>query len=507
MVSELPGAHVYGRLRVGAASARRAADDAAAVAANARAHLDATAGERLAALQQLARLQLPELSSSTAASAWPEAAAELQALEAQRTARAAELHRELDAATAARQAAEDTLAAATRDLDALVARRDALQAEIARALAATAGYPEQQKATQQAEVALARDLSRSEELAAEAKQKLPPYEQSRLFQYLWRRRFGTPDYTATGFARRMDTRLAGFVGYARAAASYRFLQVTPKLVADQVAKRTAEVAAMHQALAAQEDEVAGRHGLPKVLAEGEALGARRGKALEALEQAQRRLAAAQTNLRDEAGSHGRFHTAAVQRLSDVLARAETAALERRASATPDPTDDRLVAQIRAANAELARLSADLPRLEAEARRLDSIADGLEDVLTRFRRQEYDSGRCSFAGIDPGALVDDVCDGRLGHEDLWDRLKSGQRFRAAPTTTVDSATVLHGIGFALRIAGAVADIALSSRSSSRSSGSFGGSFGSSRSSGGGFGGGGFSSGGGFGGGGFTSGKGF
>ena len=68
---------------------------------------------------------------------------------------------------------------------------------------------------------------------------------------------------------------------------------------------------------------------------------------------------------------------------------------------------------------------------------------------------------------------------------------------------NTASVLQGIGFALRIAGAVADIASSSRGRS-SGGGFGGLGGRS---GGGFGGGGFSSGGGFGGGGFTSGKGF
>lgn len=510
MVGNHAGAHVYSTMRAGALEARGRADAAAAVANRARAELDAITRERLAAVQQLARTQLPELSSTAAAAAWPDAAAELQQFEQQRQARTAELQREIAAAEQEGREFEQLLQQATEALDAVVARREQLLASVAAKLAADAGYSQQLSAATQAEVGLARDLERAEELALEAKAKLPPYEGSRLFQYLWLRKFGTPEYAATGFTRRMDRRLADFIGYSQAVGSYRFLKTTPQIVRLQVQRRTEEVKAMRAELDARQEQEQAAVGLPSVFAEGETLGKRREQVLADLQAAQQRRARASAALREETGARGAFHEAAVRRLAEYLERAETTVLERRARATADPADDAFVARIRNATAELARVATEVPALDAEARRLDHIADGLEDLLSRFRHHEYDSGRSYFTMIEPRDLLRGVQEGQLGYEDFWDQLTRSHRFRQTQiaTGTQNTASVLQGVGFALRIAGAVADIAMSSGRSHRSSSSSrsGGGF----SSGGGFGGGGggFSSGGGIGGGGgFTSGKGF
>lgn len=505
MVGNHAGPHVYEQLRSGAAEARRAADAAAAVAARARSLVDAVAAERLAAVQKLADAQLPELSAAAAHAAWPEAAPDLLQFEQQRQARAAELQREIATAEDGRGYAEERLQQATAALDATMDRRDELVAKATALLAADPQHAGEVAAAAQAEVALARDLERAEELAAEAKQKLPPYEQSRLFQYLWTRQFGTPQYRGRGFTARMDRRLAEFVGYAQAVGSYRFLLSTPALVKLEVERRTSQVQAMRKALDAREDAAELSVGLPPVLAEVTALTSQREAAQREHEVASLRLARAHAALRDEAGSRGQFHAQALRRLGDYLSRAELVTLEGRARATPGLEDDALVARIRTATAELQSAAAELPRLEADARRLDGIADGLEEVLLRFQRHDFASSRSFFTSAEPGVLLRDVREGRIGYEDFWTTLERAHRAR--PTQLVQSgsntASVLQGIGFALRIAGAVADIASSSRGRS-SGGGFGGLGGRS---GGGFGGGGFSSGGGFGGGGFTSGKGF
>jgi hypothetical protein len=511
MVGNHAGPHVLAQLRAGAQQARADADAAAAVALRVRTQIDAISAERLQAVQQLARTQLPELSSASATTAWPEAVPELTELEQRRQAAQSRLQQEVAAAERDRVAADELLQQATMALDALVERRDELAARAAAALAADADYTAKREAAAQAEVALARDLERAEEIAAEAKQKRPAYERSRLFQYLWQRRFGAPDHAATGFTARMDRRLAEFIGYSRAAASYRYLTTTPAIVGLEVERRTEQVKSMRAELDRREDAADAEVGLPPVIAEGEALAARRDTALQQAEAAQQRLLRAHAAMRDEAGDRGKFHAEALSRLAGFLARAELVALEKRARSTPDPADDALVARIREASDELQKVAAEAPALEAEARRLDSIADGLEDLLVRFRRSDFDSSRSYFTATDPSRLVDDVRGGRIGYEDLWDELKRSQRFRETQLvhSSSDTASVLRGVGFALKIAGAVADIAMSSRGRS-SGGGFGGGFGGfggSR-SGGGFGGGGFSSGRGFGGGGgFTSGKGF
>lgn len=503
------GAEVFSRLRMDAAAARAEANGAAAAARQVRDHADALGRERLQTLRELAAMQLPELNDATAGQTMPELVAEMQAFERQRQQRAADVAQQMAAIERAAAERSQQLHTVTGELDALVARRDALLAEVGKQLAADPQYPALSAAATQAEVRLARDVARAEELRREAKQKLPDYEGSRLFQYLWRREFGTPQYRSQGFVARTDRRLAEFIGYTAAAASYRFLRTTPELVRLEVERRTDEVKTLRQRLEAMEDRVEQQLGLPTVVQDVERRITIRDELVKAATEAGQQLAGLHQRLRDEVGSRGTFHAQAVQRLASLLARFESAALERHASSTPDPRDDRLVAALRTCTEELAKVGREAETLEAEALRRDAIADGLEDVLLRFRQRDFDAGRSEFDDLDLERVLREARGGGLPAEHLWGILQSTQRFRMPPVVHHGQRTgdLLAGIGLALEVASIFTGGGShggSRRSSSRSSSggfSSGGGFGS--------GGGGFSSGSGFGGGGggFSSGRGF
>ena len=211
-------------------------------------------------------------------------------------------------------------------------------------------------------------------------------------------------------------------------------------------------------------------------------------------------------MRDEAGARGAFHQQALERLLAFLARAETASLERRARQTPDPRDDQLVAELRTCTEALQRAAAEAPPLEQQAQRRDAIADELENLLLLFRRADFDAGRSEFVDVDLDRMRGEIISGALPATDVWQLLRSRQRFREPPVVHHSHRTtnVLQGIGLALQVASVIADVAgAASRSSSRSSSSS--SSGSSRGrSGGGFGTGGSFGGGG---GGFSTGRSF
>jgi len=508
---DLSGSQVFDQMRDAATAARREADAAAAAARVVHDRLDALGQQRLATLQQLATTQLPELNVATAGGTMPELVAEMQQFEQRRQQRAAELAAALAGHERTMAVRSAELASHTADLDCVVARRDALLADIQRRLAADGDYTALSAQTTQVEVKLARDAERANELRAEAKAKLPPYEKSALFRYLWRRGFGTPEYVWTGFTARMDRRLAEFVGYGRAVASYRFLKTTPELVRLAVERRTAEVEALRERLQAREDAVEAEFGLPAVQEDVDRRVAERERLVAAIEALQREITGVHQAIRDEVGSRGTFHDQALRRLTEFLARAETGVLERHARSTPGPEDDRLVAALRDGGAELARLGAEVGPLDREAHRRDAIADGLEDLLVRFRRAEYDAGRSEFEALDLDRLLADARTGGLPAEDLWRALRSCQRFRPPPLArhADRSDKVLSGVGLALQVASVLANVAISS--SRRSSGggfSIGGGFGSRSSSSSGMrigGGGGFSTGRTIGGGGFSTGK--
>ena len=499
-------------LRAAATDARRAASAAEHAAGTLRERLARLSAERLATLRELAATQLPELSERAASATLPEFASEIAAFETARELRRSELTAQIAANEANRTELAERLADVTARLNAVVAERDRLLLEAEQRLAQDPQHPPLAARATQAEVRLARDGARAEELSAEARDKLPPYEQSRLFQYLWRRSFGTGAYRARGFVARCDRRLAEFIGYRRAADSYRFLQTTPRLVRAEVERREQEVAELRGRLRATELAVEAELGVPALQAQGQELGAERERLVEQDERLQHELRAAHAALRDEVGARGAFHARAVERLTALMADAEAVRLEQHARATADVRDDELVARLRDHAKELAAFSTEAPQRDHEAVRLDAIADELEALLVRFRRAEFDAGRSRFRDLSLAPLMRDAAAGRIAGDALWQTLQAAQHFERPPRTHhVDrSEQVLHGIGLALRIAGAVAGAATRNSRGSRGGGFGGvriggGGFGSG--SGGGFGGGGFRSGGGFGGGGFTSGKGF
>ncbi|MCC7398187.1 MAG: hypothetical protein IT455_14055 [Planctomycetes bacterium] len=497
------GAEVSARLQHEAAAARAVAAGAAAAAQRVLGRMQALDAERMQTLRELALTQLPELNGATAGQTMPELVAEMQRFERQRQQRATELAASLEAASRRAAAQETALQQVGARLDAALAHRDGLLAEVGRRLAGDAAYAAACSEATQAEVRLARDTARAEELRHEAKQKLPDYEHSRLFQYLWRREFGTPQYRSRGFVARVDRRLAEYIGFAAAAASYRFLLTTPKLVALEVERRTAEVRQLRARIEAAEQTVEDAVGAPAAEQEVERLAAERARAADDLAATTREVAALRQRSHDEAGSRGAFHAEALQRLTGFLARAEAVKLEHHARATPDARDDQLVATLRQLTAELGDVGAEAAALEAEAARTDAVADGLEDLLVRYRHAGFDSGRSEFEDLEVEPLLRDARDGRVSATDLWQRLQAKQRFRRPPSVHHEARSndLLAGIGLALDLASV-----LTGGRSRRSRGGFGGF-----SSGGGFGGGGggFSSGRGFGGGGggFSSGRGF
>ena len=82
--------------------------------------------------------------------------------------------------------------------------------------------------------------ARALEAEREREDKRKPYEADPLFMYLWRRRYGTPDYGATGFTRRMDRWVARLIGFEQARANYHVLLALPDRLHAHAARLRAE---------------------------------------------------------------------------------------------------------------------------------------------------------------------------------------------------------------------------------------------------------------------------
>ena len=86
----------------------------------------------------------------------------------------------------------------------LARQRDQLQEEVADRLKQMPVYEQLTNEAARAEQRLTSNEERMEQLHAEAAEKLPSYDNSRLFSYLYDRKFGTVDYRYRGLTRRLD---------------------------------------------------------------------------------------------------------------------------------------------------------------------------------------------------------------------------------------------------------------------------------------------------------------
>ncbi|MBY0396347.1 MAG: hypothetical protein K2X91_07740, partial [Thermoleophilia bacterium] len=395
--------------------------------------LDATLNDlfdrRGEALLGLARHFLPEISRPAIEANFAGVRAELLRILARKEARERELAEQLARAEdeASRQDAE--LDRVTARLNELVARREELEARVAEVLKADADFQERSRLALQAEQKLHRDEQRAAEVRAEAAEKLPYYEKSALFRYLYDRGYATDDYQIEGLARTLDRWVARLISFVDARNGYEYLKKTPGLVDAEVARRRGLFADLMKQVEAAQAEAAERVGLAAVLREGDALGDTRDALVSAREPLLRQIQAIRAEQDDMARRRDVFYNEALGKYRDFLSETRLALLEQRSRQTPEPQDDALVAEI----AEIDGRVEDLrPRLaEAGARRQSTVAlrDALARIVQRYRQAEFDSQRSYFPdGFDIDAWLRDLETGAADPESLWASLRRHQRFR-------------------------------------------------------------------------------
>ena len=248
------------------------------------------------ALLELARHYLPEISRPVIESTFEGIRGDLFAILAQREARRKELQARLAEGNEEIRRRDAEIDDVTDRLNEKVVLREQLEAKVAEILKGNADFQERSRLALQAEERLHRDEKRVEDMAKEAAEKLPHYDGSRLFRYLYDRGYGTPDYHSKGLVLNLDRWVARLIDYPNARNGYEFLKKTPELVASEVSRRRDQFTELMQQVEAIEKEEADKVGLTAVLAEGDALGTERDRLVQELERLQKQAQDLQAEL-------------------------------------------------------------------------------------------------------------------------------------------------------------------------------------------------------------------
>jgi hypothetical protein len=381
------------------------------------------------ALMELARHYLPQMSRPAVESTMAGVRGELLGLLAEKERFEAGLRNRRKQAEVDLRHLEARLDEITGRLNQKVHEREELEGKVANALKADPAFQERSELAARAEADLHRDEQRVADLQVEASRKLPAFDHSRLFRYLYDRGFGTPDYRHTGLISRLDQWLARLIRFSNARVGYEFLKRTPPLVQSEVLRRRDAFEQLMGQVEALQKERADAMGLTAVLDEGNALGAERDRAVAALDVARKSIAEVDGQLADLASAQSRFYQQAIERFRGFLEKTGSVALEARAKLTPEPKDDELVASVRASEAELSRIEVDQATLGSRRQTAERWSEDLQKIVQRFRSENYDSSRSYFTErLDLAESLNALKRGDFGFEQFWQELAQSQRFR-------------------------------------------------------------------------------
>jgi hypothetical protein len=442
--------------------------------------------QRGEAVLELAQHYLPELNRETIANSFFEVRQELEDVLEKKQAREAELRGQWERSLDRRAELEASLDKTTEELNTLVARRGELEEKLAGLLAEDREFGELSQRAIAAEAELARNESRVGESRKEASDKLPAYKNSRMFQYLLDRGYGTPGYKKRGLTRRLDRWVARLVDFQRAKKSYNFLRVTPELMAAEVKRRRSEFDGLMEQVEAIERRHSDEIGLTQTLEQGVEVGKRRDALVSKIDTEQKQRDEVEKQIAVLSSDKSDFYQQAVARMKRFLESLEESSLDSHARKTASRKDDALVAELRRLGGQVDEARHEIVQMRETFALGQRRGADLSDLSRQFRASEFDSSRSVFKdGFDARPLLDALLRGQTSKQAVWNAMRSHQEFlpqwveqrwdqRGGPSGGVmnnDFSYVLMRV--LAEAAGAM--IEHSTRQGGRSSGGWGGSF--------------------------------
>jgi len=260
--------------------------------------------------------------------------------------------------------------------------------------------------------------------------KKKPYDNDPLFIYLWRRRFGTSEYTAGFLARYLDRMAADFIGYRDARANYAALIEIPLRLREHA---QAQRSAADQQKATLSD------------IERRAMIALGVEAKEAsLAQARETLAAADSDMESKrsllskidqdrsallAGGGNPAYDQALATISAADSADDIVTLYREARRTQTNADEAIVRRIERADGEIEKIDKEVADLRRTSQDLARRRTEVEQVRERFRNAGYDHPNTTFGNdTDIGDVLEGLVKGAIRSGVLWDILRQGYGYR-------------------------------------------------------------------------------
>ena len=270
------------------------------------------------ALVRLAEHYLPELTREAIRNTWAEVRSGVSQVLLRKEDHRRQLHVTLSDVNARRTSCEDDLVAATKRLDVAVAAQQEVAGQVEKELQTDNEFVELSDRAAVAEAALERAEANMEEIDKDSEKKLPDFNDSTLFKYLYDRGFGTPKYTKRGLTRRVDRWLAKYIDYRKARESYEFLRKTPEQMKTIIEEDRAALDTVMDELERKRDAVAESLGLPEKVDRCSELSRKRDEMLANLEELRKETEHIEHELSEMEQTRGPYYREAITLFRDMI---------------------------------------------------------------------------------------------------------------------------------------------------------------------------------------------
>ncbi|MEL7338287.1 MAG: hypothetical protein AAFN70_19000, partial [Planctomycetota bacterium] len=357
--------------------------------------------------------------------------------------------------------AQQRLQHARQQTDAAVLSQEQFLETVAQRLRDDPDFQRLSQLAARAEAELERAEANLAAIEFDAQQKLPPYENSDLFQYLVDADFGTDAYARRGFSRRMDRWVAKLIGFADAKRSYDFLMETPQTMRRVIAEDRDALDEIMSEIERSRDEISSSIGLDDAVQRVVDAQQHAREIVEEMDDMRRNLEHARMQSLQLEAPGGPLYTRAVTLFRDMLSGLQPQLLEDRARQTLEFTDDQIVSQLQRVDQQIEEVDQQFHHRQTLIHRQNEFIGHLGSFIQRFQSAGFDAARSQFDDrLDTIGQLQSIQDGTSSFDQLWSSLQAAHsmgpstmdriaQVAAHPATQVLVNAMAHAAGAALR----------------------------------------------------------
>ncbi len=418
----VPGTEILRRITDFAASINGSEKEARARAMDVSNEIATALANQSDAFRELAQHYLPRLDDDVEGDGWLEMRSVLRDIMLRRDDTRRQLQTRLQVVSTQQSSAETQWKQLSEQLSASAQKVDELTKRLTQKLTADPDLQRLSREAAEGQARLEQATANFGDVESEAKSKLPPYEHSRLFQYLWDSEFDTDRYSRRGMSRRIDRWLSRLIDYPAVAASYRFLTSAPRMMKQVIAEQQKTVKARVEDVQSRQTAAGDALGLPAVQASVSRLKADVDLAFAAMDSAQKLSVSLQHEQAQLDSPDSIFYRDALKAFQALLQKTERSLVAARATNTPELQDDQVVARLRHIDEVVSQKKLQLDQHYAAAEAAEKRTERVNDLLSRCRRAQFgDPQRIFEDSYDLNARLQDLANGVVSGETMYQEM--------------------------------------------------------------------------------------